>query len=313
MGIGHQVLMTYEEIIPEGYLKDLKTVMEIGAQIIDDDYQERAKKLFNIKEEKNLSAKEFYLKMGFNVYNSIDADGTSDSFVFDLNYNIKQKYSFETQYDYVTNFGTSEHVFNQKTFFENVHNLTKKDGLMFHLIPFEGQIDHGYFSYHPNFFYDLALFNNYEILGFWYYSSRSTKKFGRYTGYNLSRPFKYNNDLLHFIDKLAIKNKISCTPLANTADLGILYKKISSQTFQDPFQSIYLEDHKKQKIYKSKLKDYSKFSKINKQLTFNSNIDHQDQIEQLLGNRIWNFKLNKIFDKEYITKAIRLLYKVLFK
>ena len=47
--------------------------------------------------------------------------------------------------------------------FENVHNLTKKDGLMFHLIPFEGQIDHGYFSYHPNFFYDLALFNNYEI------------------------------------------------------------------------------------------------------------------------------------------------------
>ena len=78
---------------------------------------------------------------------------------------------------------------------------------MIHILPFEGQFNHCYFNYHPIFFYDLAMFNNYEILGFWYYSCRSTKKFAAYQGYNFSKPFKYNNDLLKFFDKLAKKIK----------------------------------------------------------------------------------------------------------
>ena len=152
MGIGHQVFMTYEEIVPKGYLKNCKSVIEMGAQIIDNNYQKRARIFLNTKEEKHLSAKDLYLKMGFDVYNSIDADGTNESLVFDLNQKIKEKYNFDKQYDFVTNFGTSEHVFNQQAFFENVHNLTKKDGLMFHILPFEGQFNHCYFNYHPIFF-----------------------------------------------------------------------------------------------------------------------------------------------------------------
>ena len=312
MGIGHQVFMTYEEIVPKGYLKNCKSVIEMGAQIIDNNYQKRARIFLNTKEEKHLSAKDLYLKMGFDVYNSIDADGTNESLVFDLNHKIKEKYNFDKQYDFVTNFGTSEHVFNQQAFFENVHNLTKKDGLMFHILPFEGQFNHCYFNYHPIFFYDLAMFNNYEILGFWYYSCRSTKKFAPYSGYNFSKPFKYNNDLLKFFDRLAKKNKISCSPLDNDSHLGVLYKKKSDKIFQDPFQNTYLEDDKEKKRYKTKLEDYSKFSdNINKKdySTLNSNVDHQDQIEELLGDRIWNFKLGKIFNKEYIKKIIQALFK----
>ena len=312
MGIGHQTLMTFEEIVPKGYLKNCKSVMEMGSQIIDDHYQKRARRFLKIKEEKHLSAKDLYLKMGFDVYNSIDADGTNESLVFDLNQKIKEKYNFDKQYDFVTNFGTSEHVFNQQAFFENVHNLTKKDGLMFHILPFEGQFNHCYFNYHPIFFYDLAMFNNYEILGFWYYSCRSSKKFAPYAGYNFSKPFKYNNDLLKFFDKLAKKNKISCSPLDNDSHLGVLYKKKSDKIFQDPFQNTYLEDDKEKKRYKTKLEDYSKFSdNINKKdySTLNSNVDHQDQIEELLGDRIWNFKLGKIFNKEYIKKIIQVLFK----
>ena len=272
MGIGHQVFMTYEEIVPKGYLKNCKSVIEMGAQVIFNNYQKRARSFLKIKEEKHLSAKDLYLKMGFDVYNSIDADGTNESLVFDLNHKIKEKYNFDKQYDFVTNFGTSEHVFNQQAFFENVHNLTKKDGLMFHILPFEGQFNHCYFNYHPIFFYDLAMFNNYEILGFWYYSCRSTKKFSPYAGYNFSKPFKYNNDLLKFFDRLAKKNKISCSPLDNSSHLGVLYKKKSDKIFQDPFQNTYLEDDKEKKQYKTKLENYSKFSdNINKKdyLTFN--------------------------------------------
>jgi len=312
MGIGHQVLMTYEEIVPKGYLKNCESVMEMGAQVISDQsYQERAKKFLKIKEEKHLSAKDLYFKMGFKVYNSIDADGTNEALVFDLNQKIKEKYNFDKQYDFVTNFGTSEHVFNQQAFFENVHNLTKKNGLMFHILPFEGQINHCYFNYHPNFFYYLAMFNNYEILGFWYYSCRSSKKFGPYAGYNFSKPFKYNNNLLKFFDKLAKKNKILCTPLDNTSHLGVLYKKNSNENFQDPFQNTYGED-KENKIEEIKLENYGKFrSKLsdNKQSVFNSDVDHQNQIEELLGDRIWNFKLGKIFNKEYIKKVIQVLFK----
>lgn len=313
MGIGHQTLMTFEEIVPKGYLKNCKSVMEMGSQIIDDHYQKRARRFLKIKEEKHLSTKDFYLKMGFNEYYAIDADGVNEAFVFDLNYNIKEKYNFDKQYDFVTNFGTSEHVFNQQTFFENTHNLTKKNGLMFHILPFEGQFNHCYFNYHPIFFYDLAMFNNYEILGFWYYSCRSEKKFAPYAGYNFSKPFKYNDDLLKFFDELAKKNKISCSPLDNASHLGILYKKKSDKIFQNPFQSIFLEeDNKEEKRVKSKLEDYSKFEDhLSKKdhLTLNANVNHQDQIEELLGDRIWNFKLGKIFDKKYIKKIIRVLFK----
>ena len=310
MGIGHQVIMTYEEIVPKGYLINCKSVIEMGAQIIDNHYQKRARNFLKIKDEKILSAKDLYLKMGFEAYDSIDADGTNESLVFDLNLKIKEKYNFDKQYDFVTNFGTSEHVFNQQAFFENVHNLTKKNGLMIHILPFEGQFNHCYFNYHPIFFYDLAMFNNYEILGFWYYSCRSTKKFAAYQGYNLSKPFKYNNDLLKFFDKLAKKNKISCSPLDNASHLGVLYKKKTDKIFQNPFQNTYLEDDIEKKQYKTKLEDYSNFSdNIKVYSTFNSNVDHQDQIEELLGNRIWNFKLSKIFNKEYIKKVIKVLFK----
>ena len=181
---------------------------------------------------------------------------------------------------------------------------------MIHILPFEGQFNHCYFNYHPIFFYDLAMFNNYEILGFWYYSCRSTKKFAAYQGYNLSKPFKYNNDLLKFFDKLAKKNKISCSPLDNASHLGVLYKKKTDKIFQNPFQNTYLEDDIEKKQYKTKLEDYSNFSdNIKVYSTFNSNVDHQDQIEELLGNRIWNFKLSKFLIREYIKKVIKVLFK----
>ena len=296
MGIGHQALMTYEEIIPKGYLGKCESIIELGAQIIPSNYQQRAKNLVKDDNKNELNTRDFYLKMGFKNYDCIDADGTNNALVFDLNHNIQKKYNFQKKYDLVTNLGTSEHVFNQKNCFLNIHNLAKKDGLIFNILPFEGQFNHCYFNYHPVFFYDLALFNNYEILGFWYYSCRSAKKFAPYDGYNFDKPFKYNNDLLKYFDRISKQNKISCTPLDNDSHLGVLYKKKSDSDFMDPFQSIYLEDDENLKRYKTKLENYDKYSKdLNKKnLLLNSNVDHSKQIEELLGNRIWNFKLSKL-------------------
>ena len=113
--------------------------------------------------------------------------------------------------------------------FKNINNLTKQNGYIVHIWPFEGHINHCYYNYHPNFFYDIALYNNYEIEGFWYFSQRQTKIFKTYGGQNLKKPLKYNNKLMIFIDKLAQKNKLVYRPFGSSS-LGIIYKKIRFST-----------------------------------------------------------------------------------
>ncbi len=71
-------------------------------------------------------------------------------------------------YDTVLNHGTSEHILNQMNVFAAVHAATKKDGLIMHLVPSIGYVDHGYFCYTSRFFFDLAAYNNYEVVDMWY-------------------------------------------------------------------------------------------------------------------------------------------------
>ena len=38
---------------------------------------------------------------------------------------------------------------------------------MLHISPFVGCVDHGFFTYQPNFYYALSRYNGYEVLGLW--------------------------------------------------------------------------------------------------------------------------------------------------
>lgn len=118
-----------------------------------------------------LSSKYFYLNVGARDYKSIDIDGTYNSLIFDLNFNIKDKYNYNITHDIVTNIGTTEHVFDQKACFENIHDLCKTNGLMIHLLPISGHENHCFFNYHSTFFEHLAEVNNYEILYMDYYKT----------------------------------------------------------------------------------------------------------------------------------------------
>ncbi len=105
-------------------------------------------------------AKLFYkVILDYSKYSSIDLHGPDESKKFDLN----QHLSLNEQFDFVTNLGTSEHVFNQLMFFENMHNVTKPGGTMMHSLPNQGCYDHGFYNYHPTFIFDLALANQYTI------------------------------------------------------------------------------------------------------------------------------------------------------
>jgi hypothetical protein len=82
----------------------------------------------------------------------------------DLNRDIATHYGFTETFDLVTNNGTGEHVFNQGAVFGNAHALCRVGGLMLHVLPFVNYLNHGFFSFNPILFHDLAAVNRYDIV-----------------------------------------------------------------------------------------------------------------------------------------------------
>ena len=96
-------------------------------------------------------------------YNSFDVCPALKTELLDLNFDgLPAKY--RNYYDVVTNFGTTEHIFNQWNCFSVIHGATKVGGAMYHVLPATGYLDHGYYCYTPLFFRDLAKANGYEIV-----------------------------------------------------------------------------------------------------------------------------------------------------
>jgi SAM-dependent methyltransferase len=93
------------------------------------------------------------------TYRAIDLHGTEAAWRHDLNLPLPVSETF----DVVTNFGTSEHVFDQAQVFRSIHALVRPGGLMLHALPHQGGPDHGFFNYHPTFFHDLAAANAYRV------------------------------------------------------------------------------------------------------------------------------------------------------
>ncbi len=93
------------------------------------------------------------------TYRAIDLNGTEAAWRHDLNHPLPVAETF----DVVTNFGTSEHVFDQAQLFRSIHALVRPGGFMLHALPHQGGPDHGFYNYHPTFFHDLAAANGYRL------------------------------------------------------------------------------------------------------------------------------------------------------
>ncbi|HUR55564.1 MAG TPA: hypothetical protein VMZ71_15620 [Gemmataceae bacterium] len=68
------------------------------------------------------------------------------------------------RFDLVVNCGTTEHVFGQYNAFKVMHDAARRGGPFFHQLPTTGFFNHGYFTYHPRVFGDLAAANGYAIV-----------------------------------------------------------------------------------------------------------------------------------------------------
>lgn len=117
--------------------------------------------IFEGKTPRPRSQRDFYSIFGAGSYRSIDLGDPRADFRLDLNLPVPVSTGV---YDVVTNFGTTEHVFNIGQTFANIHNLLKVDGIQLHTLPAYGYIDHGFYNIHPSVYLDMARANAYEIV-----------------------------------------------------------------------------------------------------------------------------------------------------
>ena len=106
-------------------------------------------------------AKVFYSAMlDYRSIKSIDFHGTPDA----LQINLNQPTGLTERFDMVIDGGTAEHVFNVFQLFKSCHDLTRPGGLIIHSLPFCGWLEHGFYSFNPTFYWDLAAANGYAML-----------------------------------------------------------------------------------------------------------------------------------------------------
>jgi hypothetical protein len=98
---------------------------------------------------------------------AIDFHGTEAAWRLDLN----QPLALDRQYDVTMNNGTAEHILNIGQFLKSMHDWTKPGGLMLHDAPFNGWVDHGFYTLQPTLFFDLAAANHYDLIGLFYIDS----------------------------------------------------------------------------------------------------------------------------------------------
>jgi hypothetical protein len=96
-------------------------------------------------------------------YQAIDIFAAPKTRIVDLNFERLPR-DLRGRFDLVMNFGTAEHVFNQFGVFRALHEAARVGGHIYNQLPVAGFINHGYYTYHPRFFGDLAAANGYSIL-----------------------------------------------------------------------------------------------------------------------------------------------------
>ena len=307
MGLGLQAGFAIKKISEYSEFKNYKTVMEYGCQTISLTAYPLIKRYIfpnlNINfSGKYVSASKLYDLFNLD-YNSMDANGEHNSLVVDFNEDIQSKYKFTEKFDICTNLGTSEHLIGQTNFFKNIHNTTKVNGIMLHVLPMEGYHGHCYFNYHPNFFYDLASSNKYEIKDFWYFSQRGSKLFKHYNGQNFY-PLNYNNNLIYDLEALTKKKIYNNSLIDNCSSICIIYRKTEDNDFKLPFQDDGMDI---ESGHKNKITEYKKYELVNKV----QNNENAEQIRNIIGAYYWKVIISEIFNYSSFGKIM--LSKIIYK
>jgi SAM-dependent methyltransferase len=100
-----------------------------------------------------------YRRLGLRDYTSIDMFDARADWRLDLN----QPCRLPRRFSVVTNFGSSEHIFNIAQSFRTVHELLEPGGTALFVLPAFGDINHGFWNVHPTVYFDVAEENGYTV------------------------------------------------------------------------------------------------------------------------------------------------------
>lgn len=173
-------------------------------------------------EDERVSARVLYDCLGFKYYSAIDLDGAHGAMAYDLNLPLSDWNGSVGIFDFVYNGGTTEHCFNQYQVFKHAHDLCATGGIMFHVVPIHGGLNHGFINYHPLVFSALASANGYMVLDAWAYDTSGAGRVGKWWDYRSK-----------FIEELVLDVKDpTCAVM-----LAIAFEKTRDRPFLIPYQT----------------------------------------------------------------------------
>jgi SAM-dependent methyltransferase len=242
MGVDKTAVELTIDLYNKGHFNGFKSVIELGSQDLHFGNRnilrdlliknlpmpaENIRKAYNdsliTATQDDYSTEWLYKLLGFTEYSAIDGDGKFNAHVWDLNFPVPRKHW--GKYDLVTNHGTTEHVFNVLQVNKSIHDLTKPGGVMIHILPFQGNIDHGFYNYQPTFFKDIAYENDYEIIR----CDATLFKIGDKTG-RFSKIIPYDREKF---------TKLYRTLTNYEVNLHVAMRKRTASEFKIPFHGIY--------------------------------------------------------------------------
>lgn len=226
-------------------LPDEPTVLEFGNQTINlpDDFRVPGG-IAKPSKINGQSAEVFYRGLDYSTYDCLDVNENHGAILYNLN--ERHNTIIVRKYDLVTNNGTGEHCFNQDAIFFNAHQFCKVGAIMLHILPFINWINHGFYSFHPTLFVDLARANKYEIVLFslanrWGFES-SIVSFPIMNKTKEVKPVNDNSLLRNAIRNVAADEKRRSGAEFPNVMIVCAMKKTQDSEFIQPTQGKYLKD-----------------------------------------------------------------------
>lgn len=187
----------------------------------------------------------FFRQMGFENYSALDMNDKMEAIPVDLNTDLKTTYRFSSQNSLVIDNGTGEHVFDQHMVFKNQHDLCAVGGIILNVKPFLPWINHGFYTFHPVLFRDLAFANGYKEIFTWLGGNHGD--FIDVTNddriwYEVPRSYPFWTKPKDHLETLVYDNLLQ----KNNISLVVAYQKLSNNPFKVPLQGKWvgnIDDH----------------------------------------------------------------------
>ena len=242
MALGIAAAQNTLELYNLGYLKNSKSIIEMGSQEIQM-HKEDLKQLFNNAGLKSdlvdkyphmnnwpgrpfCPAKYFYESLGIKEYQSIDINGDHGAIAHDLNKPFEDKSKFN-KFDIVTDQGSCEHVFDIAECYRTMHNLAKPGGYI--IIAQAVWKGNGYFKFDDSFFEGIAAANSYKVI----YNSYVL------TTMNKTKSINGSDNEFHIPRNLELFNILDFSKLDYLNIYGVL-QKTKEDEFKIPYQGKFM-------------------------------------------------------------------------